>query len=66
MGYHSQEELGNIIAILVVRGESCSTCRHNNDRYGDCPYEDVTGSHQKPNVNGTYICHKHSNGPLSR
>ena len=66
MGHYSQDELANIIAMLVVRGESCRSCRHNNDRYGDCPYEDFAGSHPKPNVNGTKICRKHSNGPLGK
>jgi len=65
MGYYSQDELSTIIATLVIRGESCESCRHNNDRYGDCPYEDLSGTHPKPDVSGVKICHKHSNGPLN-
>jgi hypothetical protein len=54
-------EGARIIVALYTAGESCSTCRHNNDRYGDCPYEDFRGSHPKPDVHGVKICHKHSN-----
>ena len=59
------EETARIMAMLVVSGESCDTCRHNNDSYGDCPWE-PDARYQKPVVSGTKICHKHSNGPLSR
>jgi len=60
-GRLSPEEIRNIMMALYNAGESCNTCRHNNDRYGDCPYEDIRGSHQKININGVEICHKHSN-----
>jgi len=60
-GRLSPLEGASIITALYTAGESCNTCRHNNDRYGDCPYEDIRGSHPKPNVQGVEICHKHSN-----
>ena len=58
------EEAARVITSLVMRGESCGTCKHNNVTYGDCPYE-PDARYQKPDVNGTLICHRHSNGPLS-
>jgi hypothetical protein len=59
------EEAGRVITSLYMQGESCSSCRHNNDPYGACPYE-PDARYDKPNVNGTTLCHRHSNGPLSR
>ncbi len=61
MSRMSLNEAAGIITALIMRGESCSSCRHNNDRYGDCPYE-PDARFDKPNVNGTNICHRHSNG----
>ena len=65
MGYVDPEQAGRVMAILVVTGESCYTCKHNNITYGDCPYE-PDARYRKPVVNGVTICHRHSNGPLTR
>jgi len=64
-GRVSKEESARIIMALVISGESCDTCRHYADTYGDCPWE-PDARNERPNVNGIRICHKHSNGPLSR
>ena len=56
----SHEENARIITMLVLRGESCNTCRHYTNSYGDCPWEPDARS-QRPSVNGIRICHKHSN-----
>jgi len=65
MGRVSPEEASKVITSLIMRGESCNSCKHNNVTYGDCPYEPDARS-QKPNVSGNLICHRHSNGPLSK
>ena len=64
MGRVSQDEAARVITSLIMRGESCNTCRHNNITYGDCPYE-PDARYQKPTVSGIEICHRHSNGSLS-
>ena len=50
-------QLAQVIMKLIANGESCNTCE--SERYGMCPYDD--GRYPKPDVNGTKICHKHSN-----
>ena len=59
----SPEESARIITQLVIKGESCNTCKHYADRYGNCPWE-PNARNERPNVNGIRICHKHSNSPL--
>jgi len=65
MGRVSPEEASRVITSLIMSGESCSSCKHNEITYGDCPYEpDASG--QKPVVDGKKICHRHSKGPLTK
>ena len=53
------------MAMLIMLGEDCYSCEHNERPYGDCPFE-PDARYSKPNINGTKICHRHSKGPLSR
>ena len=52
MGRVGSDEAARVITSLVIRGESCDTCRHNNLSYGSCPYE-PDARDQKPVVSGT-------------
>ena len=62
MSRYSHFEIAGAMSSLVMAGESCNTC--NQERYGNCPYEDTPWakhSHEIPVINGKKICHKHSN-----
>ena len=65
MGRVSDEEAARVMASLVMTGHSCGTCKHNEITYGDCPWE-PDARYEKPVVNGTKICHRHSAGPLTK
>ena len=61
----SEREKADIMVALVLKGDSCSSCLHCNDPYGQCPWE-PDARYEKPVLSGVQICPKHTNGPFGR